>query len=278
MHSDHACQKSMKMFQTFKDKRPNTALNDRVYLSTYVEQIIDQLSLKEAQNEATQKRTGRCPHAGAKFNQGSQGIDMDRAQQTKAESGGGGAAGGPQLSTTAAATQQANFQVFRLMWSKKSQIMAIHYLNLNPYQIQTQGYKNYRKIMSENYELLQQSTVGALPSADSASAQPCGCKVNQIGDKSQPPIFLRRNLKQMMKFRERQSIASNSMVSNGLSQRILPHINSIAYEPCNIGEDTFHYRKSGLVNVEKGHIRQDIENQLRSHNIRSKRLKTLLEK
>lgn len=57
--------------------------------------------------------------------------------------------------------------------------------------------------MSENYELLQQSTVGALPSADSASGQTCGCKVNQIGDKSQPPIFLRRNLKQMMKFRER---------------------------------------------------------------------------
>jgi hypothetical protein len=103
------------------------------------------------------------------------------------------------------------------MWSKKSQIMAIHYLNLNPYQIQTQGYKNYRKIMSENYELLQQSTIGALPSAGSTAEQTCGCKINQIGDKSQPPIFLKRNLKQMMKLRDRKSMASSISASNGLS-------------------------------------------------------------
>lgn len=37
MHSDHACQKAMKMFQTYKDERETTVLNDRVYLSSYAE-------------------------------------------------------------------------------------------------------------------------------------------------------------------------------------------------------------------------------------------------
>lgn len=80
---------------------------------------MDQLSLKDAQNEASSGATGGCGHAAAKFNQGAHGIDVERHQQLKAEAS-SIAAGGPQLSTSAAATQQANFQVFRLMWSKKS--------------------------------------------------------------------------------------------------------------------------------------------------------------
>lgn len=51
--------------------------------------------------------------------------------------------------------------------------------------------------MSENYEILKQNTIGALPSA----TEPSCCNINRVGDKSQPPIFLKRNLKQMMKYR-----------------------------------------------------------------------------
>lgn len=203
---------------------------------------------------------------------------MEKNQQTKAELSSGIAAGGPQLSTSAAATQQANFQVFRLMWSKKSNVMAIHYLNLNPYQIQTQGYKCYRRVMSENYELLKQSTVGALPSAETELQAPaCCCEVNRVGDACQPPVFLKRNLKQMMKFRERKSMWKSSSTTNGLSQRILPHINSIAYEPCATGEDTFHYRKSGLSEAKKVHAQRDMLNQSHQQTIRNKRLKTIVD-
>lgn len=58
---------------------------------------------------------------------------MEKNQQIKTDQSGSATAGGPQLSTSAAATQQANFQVFRFMWSTKSNVMSIHYLNLNPY-------------------------------------------------------------------------------------------------------------------------------------------------
>ena len=60
-----------------------------------------------------------------------------------------------------------------------------------------------------------------------------------------PPIFLKRNMKIMRKIRECQDAREGDVRVNGLVQRIVPHLNQIAFD--KEGEDVFiKTRKSKL--------------------------------
>jgi len=60
-----------------------------------------------------------------------------------------------------------------------------------------------------------------------------------------PPIFLKRNIKVMRKIRDSKQAREGDVRSNGLVQRIVPHLNQIAFD--KEGEDVYvKTRKSKL--------------------------------
>lgn len=170
-------------------------------------------------------------------------------------------------------------------------------------QAQSTNSKHFKRIMQENYDLLQDSAVQPTPpvatrpakakyigeSAEPGQLPPCTCfsSYNQIpgsndppaadegakmdySKRLNPPIFLKRNMKLMQKIRES---APARLQVNGLVQRIVPHLNQLTFD--KEGEDAYiaHRRKSQL-KVSECHKIQ-LQKQLKANQIRSKRLKLL---
>lgn len=64
-----------------------------------------------------------CKHTLSKFSKHSHGLLQDGLRSNETGAG----------SQNAAAAAHSNFQVFRFLWSSKSQILAVHFIQLNPY-------------------------------------------------------------------------------------------------------------------------------------------------
>jgi hypothetical protein len=73
--------------------------------------------------------------------------------------------------------------------------MSIHFVNLNPLQIQTSGIKNFRKLMSDNFVSMRIHTVLPLPRNPLLKDGNLNM-FNQLDKESNvsPPIFLKKNL------------------------------------------------------------------------------------
>ena len=136
------------------------------------------------------------------------------------------------ISAAAAALQMSNFHTFRLLWSTECNTLSIHFVNLNPYHIQTSGSANFKKQMQETYDILRSHTFEPI----SVSPQKC-CTLNKLSN-DDPPIFLQR------KRREAKQISK----SYGLNHRITPVLGTIIYDEKT--EDILQVRKSKL-NVHK---------------------------
>lgn len=107
-----------------------------------------------------------------------------------------------------------------MMYSPKSKVMSIHYLNLNPFQMQL---SNFRSVMRDNYKSLKESTMlASVPSV--VQDEECDCLPNKISeDLTQPPVFLMRNLKRMQKFRSKAALAEGIQVqTNNLEMEVVP--------------------------------------------------------
>ena len=116
--------------------------------------------------------------------------------------------------------------------------MSIHYINLNPYQIQLSGSKNFKRVMAENYKLIKESTLSPLAPTNSDRGGKCKCShtYNRLDDMISPPIFLKRNLKVMRKFREfhergpGQGSGRPDRLENTMELHIAPTLNTIVYQ------------------------------------------------
>jgi len=115
-------------------------------------------------------------------------------------------------SVAASALLQNTFSCFRFLYSSKSHVLSIHYLNMNPYQLQP---ANYRRIMQDCYSKLRDCTNEAI-----AAAEDCECSTTFNQMEGSPPVFLKRNLKQMQKLRDLQSLEAKT--TNGLTVNVVP--------------------------------------------------------
>lgn len=108
-----------------------------------------------------------CKHTLAKFKKHSHGIYQESNSKMEKDTAAGGAG-------AASASAHSNFQAFRFLWSSTSQILSVHFIQLNPYMLQTQSTNNrhFKRIMQENYELLLETTVQPTPPVP-------GCKANE---------------------------------------------------------------------------------------------------
>jgi hypothetical protein len=87
--------------------------------------VVEQLALKDYLNSAKsfKPKTGDgCLHSQSKFKQILKTYDPSE-QASKQDAG----------ATANTGLQSQNFQAFRLLYSKKSRIMSIHFINLNPF-------------------------------------------------------------------------------------------------------------------------------------------------
>lgn len=112
-------------------------LNEAYYLQTYIDQTIDQFNLKDKmkqQRSFKDCKEGGCNHSRAKFDSKKfcSLHNQDDTNKKLLE----------QTNSASATLQQSNFQLFRMMFSSKSNIMSIHFLNLNPYQMSIQSYRH----------------------------------------------------------------------------------------------------------------------------------------
>lgn len=150
MHTDHAYQKAKDLYKCLfrpqateiqarypdVDQRlDDSQLNDRLYLAHYAEQIVDQFSLKDCQNQAMGRLQeswlkAECKHTLSKFTKHAHGLLHEGCSRTEKESSAGGV-------SSASASANSNFQAFRFLWSSKSQILTVHYIQLNPYMLPT---------------------------------------------------------------------------------------------------------------------------------------------
>ena len=105
----------------------------------------------------------------SKFKKHSHGIYQESNAKFEKDTAAGGAG-------AASASAHANFQAFHFLWSSPSQILAVHFIQLNPYMLQTQSTnsKHFKRIMQENYELLLETTVQPTP--------PVPCSKDNEGD------------------------------------------------------------------------------------------------
>lgn len=163
--------------------------------------------------------------------------------------------------------------MFRFLWSSKSQILSVHFIQLNPYLLpaQTTNSKHFKRIMQENYDQIQDAIVQ--PAPPSSSHCPCNATYNRIvgsnagqggpidevlgkvagcpdaidyGKRLHPPVFLKRSLKIMSKIRQRQETSAEGgedapVQVNGLVSRIVPHLNQLTFDMD--GEDIFEMRR-----------------------------------
>lgn len=166
MHTDHAYQKAKDLYKSLAEpthipteilkldsnadgsaverteealrRRDDRQLNDRLYLAHYAEQIVDQFSLKDCQNQAMGRTEENwlkpatdkeCKHTLSKFTKQAHGLLQDGSSRAERDASVGG------VSNAAAA--HSNFQAFRFLWSSKSQILSVHFIQLNPYMLQT---------------------------------------------------------------------------------------------------------------------------------------------
>lgn len=200
MHNDNQCQKSFKLYRKFNSATENW--NESLYLANYAHEAVEKFSLAENLNtrKSYKQKEGQCGHTAVKFAEGRLGLEND-GRQTRSEAN-------PNQSSSLSTLNQNNFQVFRLLYSPTSKVLAIHYLNLNPYGLPIQ---NYRNLMKEDFAYMRDAAhqVG-VPSAEKDSS--CNCRTNAfVQDKSQPPIFLKRNLKAMMKHRTKETLGQHAV-------------------------------------------------------------------
>lgn len=317
MHNDQAYQKANYLFKSMNkppsrgatgnsespyDSNEQHQLNDRVYLANYVEQIVDLFSLKDNQNYQMGRNhkifnqheklgDGHCRHSLSKFVNQTNGILNDASKTDKDTSS--------ISNTNSSAAANSNFQVFRFLWSTKSQILTIHFLQLNPYMlpIQTSSSKNFKRIMQENFDLLYETIIQPCPSAFSDNCH-CHKHYNSIRDpvdnlldptdhsssidyskRLNPPIFLKRSMKVMRKVREKDcfergggSSGVSQVCVNGLVHRIIPNFNQLAYD--KQGEDVLITKRKSKLKVSEIHKMQ-LRKQIRASEFRSKRLKEI---
>lgn len=99
-----------------------------------------------------------CKHTLAKFTKHAHGLLQEGFARTEKETSTGGV-------NTASASAHSNFQAFRFLWSSKSQILTAHFIQLNPYMLpaQSTNSKAFKRIMQENFDLLQECSVQPTP-------------------------------------------------------------------------------------------------------------------
>lgn len=159
---------------------------------------------------------------------------------------------------------------------------------------QSTNSKHFKRIMQENFDLLQESTVLPTPPieikrgslGDPAEAPEAYHSYNRITGRNDPsttadgarpdyskrlhpPIFLKRNMKLMKKIRESEAAGSHVQV-NGLVQRIVPHLNQLTFD--KEGEDVYIARRKSQLKLSECHKMQ-LRKQLKANQIRSKRFK-----
>jgi hypothetical protein len=113
--------------------------------------------------------------------------------------------------------------------------MSIHFLNLNPYQLPIQA---VRGKMRDNMQVLKELiTNPGAPSLTYLAPPTCDCTPNTLSDdQTQPPIFLKRNLKSMLKHRNSALPAGQ----NGLCMEVVPMLNRMNFYK---GEDVYVYAR-----------------------------------
>lgn len=223
-----------------------------------------------------------CKHTLSKFSKSSHGLLQEGSRANETSAGGHNA--------TAAA--HSNFQVFRFLWSSRSQILSVHFIQLNPYLLpaQTTNSKHFKRIMQENYDYIQDMVVQ--PAPPSSSECRCHSTYNRIvasgalegkvdglaqkdagsadgidyGKRLRPPVFLKRSMKIMSKSRNKQPASprqseESQVIVNGLVSRIVPHLNQLAYD--KEGEDVFIMRRKSQLKAAERH-RLQISKQVRA--------------
>ena len=101
------------------------------------------------------------------------------------------------ISDSIATVHQSNYQVFRMLFSPKSQTLSIHFINMNPYSLSVQ---NFKEIMGSQFNLLQDLILKPVSPSEAQEKLRCKCNEPQMGHKI-APVFLKRNLKLMQKHR-----------------------------------------------------------------------------
>ena len=87
---------------------------------------------------------------------------------------------------------------------------------------------NYRKLMGESYDHMMETLLEPVPTFEPNCE---GCKTNNSYNRLtsfvSPPIYLKRNLKLMRKYREKEAKIYNY---SNLTKSIIPGIGQIAFE------------------------------------------------
>ena len=88
------------------------------------------------------KAPGDCKHTLSKFTKQAHGLLQDGFSRAERDANVGGV-------SSASASAHSNFLAFRFLWSTKSQILSVHFIQLNPYMLQTQSTqsKHFKRIM-----------------------------------------------------------------------------------------------------------------------------------
>jgi hypothetical protein len=185
--------------------------SERMYLNNYLEAVIEKYKHcqfysmgRVAANIDKAIKQNKCCHTQLMFKDVHQGIDhLHRANTFSTIDNG--------PSAQANAQQQSSYQVFRLLWQRSSGIIAVNKFNVNPFQICSTGPKNFINIMEEKMEMLWQHTEQPIlqPSlSDSESPASCECadSFNRLVDQLSPPIFLKSNLRKMMRRRDKKTL------------------------------------------------------------------------
>jgi hypothetical protein len=151
----------------------------------------------------------------------------------------------------------SNFITFRLLWSSISQTLSIHYVSLNPYQLQSSG-STFKKQMSDSFFALRRHTFEPISSTPSTC-----CPENKLSA-IDPPIFLKRNRREAKQIHKQY----------GMVHRVIPVIGTVVYQEKT--EDVVTVRKTRLQVSEEVKVQAKASKEMEE--IRNKRFKIIMDK